>query len=186
LFAVCQVEVAVLVDVGSGMTLDAWAGGDGGRSDPELLGAAHADVVRALVVAGAPSGELVLSQVGLRHHVIRCVADPCGGRLALGVVVRGSPRVVRRALNRLREIPDEWLTAGPGRLSPHRVDRGEPPPAARHGADAGRMPAFAQIDSGWVISPVKSAGLRAAPVVTPRSSPAPPSALPPARRPDRG
>ena len=57
------VELAVLVDVDSGMVLDAWAqGGEAETSDAEALGARHADVVRALfALAGAPPAELGLT-----------------------------------------------------------------------------------------------------------------------------
>ena len=112
------VELAVLVDVDSGMVLDAWAhGGEAETSDAEALGARHADVVRALfALAGAPPAELGLTVDG-RHHLVRCVADPAGGRLALAVVVSGTPWVVRRVRRHLRQLPDAGLTTGPWILS---------------------------------------------------------------------
>jgi hypothetical protein len=183
--AACRVEVAVLVDVGSGMALDTWVRGDD-QGDQEALGAAQADVVRALVALGTPSAEFVLSQHGCRHHVVRSVVDPCGGRLALAVVVGGSARAARRALRRIRELPAGCLTAGPLPLPAGQTAREDPPPAGRHRAEGGRLPALAQIDTGWVVPPVRLAGRRAERVVAPRRGPAPPSALPPARRTDRG
>ena len=177
LAAVCRVEVAVLVDVASGMTLDAWVGGHD-EGDPEVLGAAHADVVRALIATGAPADEFVLRQGG-RHHLVRFIADPSGGMLALAAVVRGPFWAVRWALKRLREVPDGCLTAGP--LPAWQEGWGDPSPAGRHraGAGAGLVPALAHIDPGWAGDPVRLPGERAVQAFPSRSSPAPPSALPP-------
>jgi len=112
------IELAVLLEVDSGMVLDAWAqGGEAAPSDAEALGARHADVVRALLaLAGSPPAEIALTVDG-RHHLVRCVADPAGGRLALAVVVNGTPWVVRRVRRHLRQLPDAGLTTGPWILS---------------------------------------------------------------------
>ena len=112
------IELAVLLEVDSGMVLDAWAqDGEAATSDAEALGARHADVLRALLaLPGAPPAELTLIVDG-RHHLVRCVADPAGGRLALAVVVSSTPWVVRRVRRHLRQLPDAGLTTGPWILS---------------------------------------------------------------------
>ena len=112
------IERAVLLEVDSGMVLDAWAkGGEAETPDAEALGARHADVVRALLaLPGSPPAELALT-VDSRHHLVRCVADPAGGRLALAVVVNSTPWVVRRVRRHLRQLPDAGLTTGPWMLS---------------------------------------------------------------------
>src|SRR6185312_3467395 len=85
--------------------------------DVEAFGARHADLVRALLaLPGSPPAELSLV-VDDRHHLLRCVADPAGGRLALAVVVVGSPWVVRRVRRHLRQLPDAGLTTGPWLLT---------------------------------------------------------------------
>jgi hypothetical protein len=87
------------------------------RGDVEAFGARHADLVRALLaLPGAPPAELSLV-VDDCHHLLRCVADPAGGRLALAVVVAGSPWVVRRVRRHLRQLPDAGLTTGPWLLT---------------------------------------------------------------------
>jgi len=158
LVTVGGVERAVLLDVDSGMVLDAWACGEapasagseetvpgggawpgigspwrslgavgrpagaGGAAaeaggDVEAFGARHADLVRALLaLPGSPPAELSLV-VDDHHHLLRCVADPAGGRLALAVVVVGSPWVVRRVRRHLRQLPDAGLTTGPWLLT---------------------------------------------------------------------
>lgn len=107
---------AVLVDIDSGMVLDAWSS-RWGRSDTEIVGATHAEIVRvALGPRGRPDGgaiEVVLSRADGRHDVVRSVADPYGDRLALSVVVVGSRRVLRRTRRRLRVVSESALTAGP-------------------------------------------------------------------------
>ncbi len=170
LVAFCGIDLAVLVEVDSGMVLDAWVRGGPGEvagSDAEALGAGHADVVRALLaVAGSPAGELVLTENGHRHHLVRCVADPAGGRLALAVVVVGPSRVVRRTRRHLRQLPDASLTAGPWILSlGHEGPPVEVPVPASMGVPPVPAAAFPQV-------PAQLRG------------PAPPSALPPARRAD--
>ncbi len=131
------VEFAVLLDVDSGMVLDAWArGGEAETPDAESLGARHADIVRALLAfPGSPPAELALT-VDNRHHLVRCVADPAGGRLALAVVVNGTPWVVRRVRRHLRQLPDAGLTTGPWILS--WAVGPEPPP--RPSAEGYRTP----------------------------------------------
>jgi hypothetical protein len=95
--------------------------------DVEAFGARHADLVRALLaLPGSPPGELTLV-VDDRHHLLRCVVDPAGGRLALAVVVAGSPWVVRRVRRHMRQLPDAGLTTGPWLLT-WAVG---PPPAPR-------------------------------------------------------
>lgn len=168
------VDMAVVLEVDSGMVLDAWA--RGGLGDAEALGAGHADVVRALLaVAGPPVRELVLSEDSHRHHLLRCVTDPFGGRLALAVVVTGPSRIVRRTRRRLRELPDACLTTGPWIPS---SGLGGPPPA--RDVPVEWAPTLALIDTA-VIHRVGPGGATP-PAPAPRRGPAPPSALPPARR----
>ena len=168
----------MLVDVESGMLLDAWA--RDGIGDVDTLGAAHADTVKALLAAGPAAAELVLSEDDRRHHVMRSVADPAGGRLVLAVVVGGSPRLIRRVRRGLRLIPEESLTAGP-EVVPDEHDA--PLPFAAAPPPGPEVPALAQMDTagrafragippvGWPVQ-----------MPTPRRGPAPPAALPPARQ----
>ncbi|MGQ0573454.1 MAG: hypothetical protein ACT4RN_04520 [Pseudonocardia sp.] len=114
-----SVVAAVLVDVDSGMTLDSYVPRETGL-DLELMGAAHADLVRGVVDAltglhrlGPPT-EVVLSHSTGLHHVVRTVPDPHGGRLAVAVLVTGSDRTVARTRRRLRRI-------APGDLVPRPV-----------------------------------------------------------------
>ena len=172
--AVCRVEAAVLADVASGMTLDVWVGAQEG--DPEVLAAAHADVVRALIATGAPEDEFVLHQGG-RHHLVRFVADPSGGMMVVAVVVHGPFWAVRRALKRLREVPAGCLTAGP--RPAYEEGWGDRSPAGRHRAGGALVPALVRIDPSWAATPARPPGERPAQALPPRSSPAPPSALPP-------
>lgn len=105
-----RIRVATLVDVDSGMVLDAC----GAAPDLEVLGASQAELVRiALGLLAAPTCEVVVEAGGERHHIVRVVPDPHGGRLALSVVVDGSRRAVERTRRRLREVSDAALTAGP-------------------------------------------------------------------------
>jgi hypothetical protein len=130
-----RITAAALVDVDSGMVLDAWSapgpGGDPadpadpavGAPDLEMLGAQHAEVVRcALALLAAyphPGGsradacEVVLGTDGGHQHLLRTVPDPHGDRLALAVVVDGPPRVLDRVRKRLRSVSVDALTAGP-------------------------------------------------------------------------
>jgi len=98
-----------------------------GPGDVEAFGARHADLVRAqLALPGTPPAELTLV-VDDRHHLLRCLADPAGGRLALAMVLAGSPWVVRLRRH-LRQLPDAGFTTGPN-LSPgpsSRPRRGPP------------------------------------------------------------
>ena len=100
--------------------------------DVEAFGARHADLVRALLaLPGSPPAELSLV-VDDRHHLLRCVADPAGGRLALAVVVAGSPWVVRRVRRHLRQLPDAGLTTGPWLLTWAVGPPPTPWPSAEH------------------------------------------------------
>ncbi|HEY0815414.1 MAG TPA: hypothetical protein VGE11_19260 [Pseudonocardia sp.] len=203
----CAIDVAVLVDVDSGMLLDAWV--RGGLGEVETLGAAHADAVRALLDAGPPATELILSEDDRRHHVLRSVADPSGGRLVLAVVATGSPRLLRRLRGRLREVSDASLTAGPS-IPPEDPEDLPMPAQVPQQAQmvAGQMmagqtpmvaaqevPALAQMDTGRALRPppLRPPPLRPAPagpfpadgvvvpLPAPRRGPAPPAALPPGR-----
>lgn len=120
------VLAALLVDVDSGMVLDACGpelAGGGNGLDQEQLGAAHGDLMRLALGpavgagpgAGEPPGgcEIVVSLDGGRHLVLRRVPDPYGDRLALSVLVAGPPRALRRTRRRLREVSAAALTAGP-------------------------------------------------------------------------
>jgi hypothetical protein len=136
-----RVVAAALVDVDSGMLLDACApprvtsgetgaGAAGGPAaatiadgspgaDVELIGAGHAELIRvAMALPGrpgpAPDGdELLVSAGPTWHHLLRAVPDPHGDRLVLSVVVDGSRRFAERVRRRLRRIGTDALTAGP-------------------------------------------------------------------------
>ncbi|GAA2568224.1 hypothetical protein GCM10010210_49830 [Pseudonocardia hydrocarbonoxydans] len=135
-----RVVTAVLVDVDSGMVLDAWSSHLGG-AELESLGARHAELVRVAAddpqAGGEAPGacEVVVSQGGRWHQVVRTVPDPHGDRLALAVAVTGGRWVLERVRRRLRVVSAAALTAGPtvsrrpgdgGWLAPGSV----PPPAA--------------------------------------------------------
>ncbi|GAA3235707.1 hypothetical protein GCM10017691_33300 [Pseudonocardia petroleophila] len=110
-----RVVTAVLVDVDSGMVLDAWSS-HLGRTELELLGAGHAELVRTARggARGPDQGcEVVVSHGDDWHHVVRTVPDPHGDHLALAVVVAGRRRVLERARRRLRVVSTPALTAGP-------------------------------------------------------------------------
>jgi hypothetical protein len=115
------VRAATLVDVDSGMVLDACLGGAAGGAqgeglagDLELLGAGHAELVRvALGLLWSGECEVLIGVGGRRHHVARTVPDPHGDRLALAVVVDGPRRAAERTMRRLREVSEAALTAGP-------------------------------------------------------------------------
>ena len=112
-----SIVAATLVDVDSGLVLDGYvddAGAHPTLADLELLGASHADMVRAAAaVAGPMLAELTVSTDDGHHHVLHAVPDPHGDRLAVAVVVRGAARHVTRAQRRLRAVSVEALTAGP-------------------------------------------------------------------------
>lgn len=174
-------------------------------ADVEAFGARHADLVRALLaLPGSPPRELTLV-VDDRHHLVRCVADPAGGRLALAVVVTGSSWVVRRVRRHLRQLPDAGLTTGPWILSwamgpppgpkppadrPQASGRGSLPPADRTGGPSAldgwsppSVEAPAAVDGFPSPAPAVEGSNDDPPtaVPDPRRGPAPPSALPPAR-----
>jgi hypothetical protein len=174
---------AALVDVDSGMVLDAWSS-QWGRSDTEIVGAVHAEIVR--VALGPPGGpapgavEVVLSRSDGRYDVVRTVADPFGDRLALSVVLVGSRRVLQRTRRRLRVVSESALTAGPsmarrpgaGGWTPPAA--GPPPvtaspqPAARRqipASHAPRDPAIMSLSPGRQVPerPAPPVGLRAVP-----------------------
>ncbi len=128
-----RIAAATLVDVDSGMVLDAWSADapDAAAAiapDLELIGAQHAEVVRCALALlrtglGPPSSpaagsegdscEVVLGADGGRQHLLRTLPDPHGDRLALAVVVDGSHRVLERVRKRLRAVSVDALTAGP-------------------------------------------------------------------------
>lgn len=111
-----RIVAATLVDVDSGLILDGYVDDPGdhpGLADLELLGAAHADMVRAATAISASLAELTVSTDDGHHHLLHAVPDPYGERLVVAVVVRGAPRHVTRARLRLRTVPVDALTAGP-------------------------------------------------------------------------
>lgn len=106
-----RVAAVALIDVTSGMVLDGHVTCTA-PVDLELLGACSAELV---VWAGGGSGEvdLVVSQAGTRHHVVRSVPDPHGDRLVLAVLAHCSARRLRPVLRRLRRIRVGALVTGP-------------------------------------------------------------------------
>jgi hypothetical protein len=119
-----RIVAAALVDVDSGMVLDAWSAADAatGPPDLELIGAQHAEIVRGALqllrtwpgADGATgSCEVVLGADGGVRHLLRTVPDPLGDRLALAVVVDGPQRVLDRVRRRLETVSVDALTAGP-------------------------------------------------------------------------
>lgn len=112
-----SIVAATLVDVDSGLVLDGYVDAPDEHpslADLELLGASHADMVRAVAaVAGPALAELTVSADDGHHHVLHAVPDPHGDRLVVAVVVRGAARHVARARRRLRAVSVDALTAGP-------------------------------------------------------------------------
>jgi hypothetical protein len=118
-----RIVLAALVDVDSGMVLDACTPERPGArylgADLELTGAGHAELIRvALALPGragpAVAGDELIASAGPdRHHLLLALPDPHGGRLVLSVVVDGSRRLAQRVLRKLRAVPVETLTAGP-------------------------------------------------------------------------
>jgi len=121
-----RIVTAVLVDVDSGMVLDACTQ-DGPDAEPggawvadlEVCAAGHAELVRVARAlpgragAGTADDELMISTGAARHHLLRAVPDPHGDRLVLSVVVDGSRRYAERVRKRLRTVAVDALTAGP-------------------------------------------------------------------------
>ena len=119
-----RIVAAALVDVDSGMVLDAWSAGGAatGSPDLELIGAQHAEILRcALQLLRTWSGardaagacEVVLGADDGCRHLLRTIPDPLGDRLALAVVVDGPQRVLDRVRRRLQAVSVDALTAGP-------------------------------------------------------------------------
>jgi hypothetical protein len=122
-----RILAAALVDVDSGMVLDAWsAGGEAtGAPDLELIGAQHAEIVRCALQLlrtwtgrgdAADECEVVLGADDGCRHILRTVPDPHGDRLALAVVVNGPPRVLERVRKRMQAVSVDALTAGPSMI----------------------------------------------------------------------
>jgi hypothetical protein len=112
-----RIVAATFVDVDSGLVLDGYVDAPDDHpslADLELLGASHADMVRAAcAVTGPALAELTVSTDDGHHHVLHAVPDPHGDRLVVAVVVRGAARHVARARRRLRTVSVDALTAGP-------------------------------------------------------------------------
>jgi hypothetical protein len=159
-----RVEAALLIDQDSGMVLDAWS--REGAGSIEVLGAAHADLARAMAaVPGAPGAAGVLSRGGQLHHLVRPVPDALGDRLVVVVVVAGGRRTADRVASLLARVPDAALRVDPPRPVP--TPEWLPPAAPETPPNA---PAGGHADGG------PTAGEASVPV--PRRGPAPPSALP--------
>lgn len=156
-----RVRAAALVDVDSGMVLDA-CGPDAAESGPETesRGAAHAELVRTVtaLAAGPESCELVVHAADGSRHVLQQVVDPHGGRLALAVVVVGSSWVLSRLRRRLRAVSGAALTAGPSMAlrptadgwEPNRLLPPAPPAPAAPGAPSTGEPARPDRDLLWL------------------------------------
>lgn len=190
-----RVVAAVLVDVDSGMVLDAWSAVRDGAPDLELLGAQHAEVVRGSLAllrawprpdgpAAAEACEVVLGAEGGFRHLLRTVPDPHGDRLALAVVVNGPQRVLDRVSRRLRSVAVDALTAGPSMsrrpvLGAWRFAMPGPDVPATAGPGAGPGPSLAAPSP---FGPFAGAPFPAGPVappVGPPLAPAPPVAVAP-------
>ncbi|HTK63505.1 MAG TPA: hypothetical protein VL595_14065 [Pseudonocardia sp.] len=178
-----RIRSAALVDVDSGMVLDAWTSGeddaDPAGADLEVQGAGHADLVRtALGVLGGsvrPPGhcELVVGEGAGPHHVLRVVPDAHGGLLALAVVVVGPEHVVSRVRRRLRRVSAAALTAGPSMVRrPSAVRRILDLAGIAHPRRAGGHASTSRISAQPGTDRARS----------PDAAPAPPSALPPGPR----
>jgi hypothetical protein len=202
-----RVVAAALVDVDSGMVLDAWAAAtESDDADMELTGARHAELMRgALELArawpwtddGGGGCELVVDADGGCRHLVRTVPDPHGDRLALSVVVTGSARLLDRVRRRLRSVSVDALTAGPsmtrrpGRSGwsfalPRPDVPATPDPAgglAAAGSAHGGRPAQAVDLFGARVDPARPAGPAAPPGAGPApgrpTAPFPGSAAPP-------
>jgi hypothetical protein len=183
-----RIVAATLVDVDSGLILDGYASAPAhpdqhpAFADLELLGAAHADMVRAATVVTPDLAELTVSTDDGHHHLLHAVPDPHGERLAVAVVVHGAPRHAARARLRLRTVSVEALTAGPT-LARRPVDGswvvGETaPPTAAHGPahEPDDVPDDAGQDDPAPALPAGAAPLSA---MAPRGPESPTTAAPP-------
>lgn len=208
LFLDPRIRSAALLDVDSGMVLDVCgpdtAVGRTGRGvaaahdhRDEVRGAAHAELVRiALILAPNAGGRLgLVLEAGPDRHVLRTVADPHGGRLALSVVVRGPDRAVRRVRKLLEEVSDSALTAGPSTAvrpgsagwaatpttsepaADHPAPVPLPTPAVRPDAAPASGPPWFSPPGPSGFGPPDPPGF-SPPGPPPRSGPMPPSALP--------
>lgn len=168
-----RIVAATLVDVDSGLVLDGYVDDPGehpGLADLELLGAAHADMVKAATIVSASLTELTVSTDDGHHHLLHAVPDPHGERLVVAVVVHGAPRHVTRARLRLRTVSVEALTAGPT-LARRPVDGSwvveEPVPETApdaddaDGSDDAGEPAAAPMPSGAPLSAMAPRGATA-------------------------
>ncbi|HYH32634.1 MAG TPA: hypothetical protein VD903_19860 [Pseudonocardia sp.] len=162
-----RVRAAALVDVGSGMVLDAW--GHRSAGDPEILSAAAAELVRvAAGLLGSAEPEVVVGLGGTWHQLVRAVPDPHGGPLAVSVLVDGPRSAVERTRRRLRRVPAAALAAGPS--------TSRRPVGGAWILPVGPLPVLPLPRPAPVPPP---AGARTQPALGP---PAPPAALPPAPR----
>jgi hypothetical protein len=173
-----SIVAATLVDVDSGLVLDGYVDAPDEHpslADLELLGASHADMVRAAAaVAGPALAELTVSTDDGHHHVLHAVPDPHGDRLVVAVVVRGAARHVARARRRLRTVSVDALTAGPS-LAKRPVDGrwvlDEPGPEGSSEAEA---PDGTGVEADDAVPAATSAPLLSA--MVPGSATAPPPA----------
>lgn len=181
------VRAALLVDVDSGMVLDAC--GLTPDADQEQLGAAHADLLRLALGPAFGTGpeepaagdcEIVVQLDGGRHLVMRRVPDPFGDRLGLSVLVAGPPRAVRRTRRRLRGVVSAAaLTAGPSvALRPVEgtwvtgVTADRPaPPVRRRPLPTGSAPEVPAAPAGYPVGGSALAALDAPRPAIPRTRP---------------
>ncbi|WP_132426155.1 hypothetical protein [Pseudonocardia endophytica] len=142
-----RVRAAALVDVDSGMVLDACGRDTDGGPGTEARGAAHAEIVRtaSAMAPGPEDCEVIVNAGDGGRHVLRTVTDPHGGRLALAVVLAdGAGWTLSRLRRRLRAVSAAALTAGPSMALRPTADGWEPnrlltptppPPASPTGPD---------------------------------------------------
>lgn len=114
-----RVVAAALVDVDSGMVLDACGPDAAAEATMEVCAAGHAELVR--VARGLPgladsdpaTHAMTVSAGPSTHHLLRTIPDPHGDLLVLSVQVRGSKRFAERVRKRLNGVGADALTAGP-------------------------------------------------------------------------